>query len=337
MDPLFESTEEGLRLRAPWRLLIQLTLFLVSLYFLSNSLKAGWSIIEPGTGNPTSVAATAESPAASLISALSYLGAALLSVWVAGRFLDRRPFKDFGFHLGAGWFVDLFFGVVLGGLLMTGIFLVELGLGWVSVTGTFQPLKTGGPFLVGLLVPVCRFVCVGIEEELVYRGYWLRNLAESLNLPYIGARGAVLLAWGLSSIYFGLVHIQSPGVTPLSIFIIMFAGLMLGLGYALTGELAIPIGLHFAWNFFESNVFGLTAYSTGPKFIATKTGDSTLWTGGNFGPEAGLLGVAAILFGCLSVTLWVRLRHGKVSVHTSIAEPQKPLLPNGSGPDQTSN
>ena len=43
-----------------------------------------------------------------------------------------------------------------------------------------------------------------------------------------------------------------------------------------------------------------------------------------FGPEAGLLDPAATLSGILLIMLWVRLRKGKVAIHTPLAEPPKP-------------
>ena len=89
----------------------------------------------------------ADSPAIPLASGVAGLVGALLSVWLAGRFLDRRAFSDFGFHLGAGWWLDLLFGMALGALLITTIFFVELGLGWVEVVGAFETFGTNGSFL----------------------------------------------------------------------------------------------------------------------------------------------------------------------------------------------
>ena len=62
--------------------------------------------------------------------------------------------------------------------------------------------------------------------------------------------------------------------------------------------------------------------------MSTDQGGPELWTGGPFGPEAGLLSPVAIILGCLLIALWVRLRNGKVAVHTPIAEgPQQPSDP----------
>ena len=105
-----------------------------------------------------------------LVSSVASLLAALVAVWAGGRFLDRRRLRDFGLPQGRGWWLDLGFGLALGAALMTVIFIVELGMGWVSVTGGFQTGRTrGAPFWLAILGPVALFVSVGIYEELLFR------------------------------------------------------------------------------------------------------------------------------------------------------------------------
>ena len=168
------------------------------------------------------------------------------------------------------------------------------------------------------------FLCVGIYEELLSRGYQLKNMAEGLNYPGIGPRGAILLAWILSSSVFGLAHLANPGSTLVSTVNIAFAGLLLGVGYVLTGSLAIPIGLHITWNFFQGNVFGFPVSGMddiGATFFEISQGGPTSITGGAFGPEAGLVDIISSVVGSFLIVLWVRFRSGKATLETSIAEP----------------
>ena len=324
MRPFFD---EGTgRLRAPWRLLLQYLAFTVAVPLFAKLLAGAFLLAGIGAGS-SSTSALAGSPLLPVIGGVAGLGGALLSVWLAGRFLDRRPFADFGFHLSGGWWLDLLFGMALGALLMTTVFLVQSCLGWVTVTGSFESLVPGAPFWLAVLAPATLFVCVGFYEELVSRGYQLRNAAEGLNTSSLGPRGAVLLAWALSSAFFGYMHAANPNATILSTANVALAGLMLGCGYVLTGELAIPIGLHFTWNFFQGTVFGFQVSGLrigGATFLSIEQGGPDLWTGGSFGPEGGLLAPAAMALGILLTALWVRLRRGRVAVHAPIAKGPKP-------------
>jgi hypothetical protein len=323
--------EEGTgRFRALWRLGFQYWIYKVAVPLFANLLVIGWLLFRSGAEGASGgldASVLAGSPVLSLIGSVAGLAGAVLSVWLAVRFLDRRPFGDLGFRLDRGWWLDLAFGMALGALLMTMIFLVESGLGWISVAGSFETPGTGAPFALAILLPVAAFVCVGFSEETVSRGYQLRNAAEGLNYPILGPRGAVLVAWALSSIFFGALHAGNPNATPLSTFNIVLAGLMLGFGYVLSGQLAIPIGLHFSWNFFQNAVYGLpvSGFETiGASFLSTEQSGPDLWTGGPFGPEGGLLGPAAMLLGVLLTALWARLRTGKLSLHLPIAEGRRP-------------
>ena len=330
MDPLFE--EGSGRLRALWRLLVQYLAYKVLVPLLVNLLAIAWLLVRSGREIGASGELDASTLSGTLVLPLlggtATLIGVLLSVWLAGRFLDRRPFADFGFHVSGGWWLDLCFGMTLGALLMSAIFLVELGFGWITVTSEFRSLMPGTPFALAMLLPTTLFVCGGIYEELLFRGYQLRNAAEGLNLPVMGPRKAVILAWILSSAFFGYLHANNPNATLLSTFNVALAGLMLGFGYVLTGELAIPIGLHITWNLFQGGVFGLPVSGNAPlgaSVLSTDQGGPELWTGGPFGPEAGLLGPAAMILGCLLMALWVRLRNGKVAIHTPIAEGPQPI------------
>src|SRR5215210_4278949 len=158
----------GGRVRALWRLAIQYIAFRVLVMLLFNVFVVALVFVVSGGGSGASGAAG--SPAIPLASGAAGLLGALLTMWLAGRFLDRRPFSDFGFHLGGGWWLDLLFGMVLGALLISAIFFVELGLGWVTVVGAFETFGSGVPFVLSVLLPVAMYLCVGFYEETVFRG-----------------------------------------------------------------------------------------------------------------------------------------------------------------------
>lgn len=323
---LFWNSSEG-RVRAFWRLLAQFILFVVAVVFfgvLTFAISAALLFARSGGAslnitNPSAVAsALAGSPLLMFLNVIASLLAVVISVGLAIRFLDHRPFADLGFHFDGDWWLDFAFGLGLGGLLMVGIFVTELAFGWVTITNTLDPGYTGLPFGQGIMMGLLSFIAVGIYEEMLARGYQLRNLAEGLNFRGIGPNGALALAWLISSAIFGLLHAGNPNATFISTLNLLVAGLFLGLGFVLTGELAIPIGLHITWNFFEGDVFGFPVSGLAPsaRFIAIVQNGPEAWTGGPFGPEAGIVGIAATLIGGLLTLLWVRCRRGRLALCT---------------------
>ena len=327
-NPFWNAEER--RLRALWRLLLQVVLFFVlsgavtgvaMLAALALAIASGQpmpSPADPSFAQEMTELSVPNSFGGVLLTVTSFLSVAL-SVWVSGRWLDRRPLADFGLHLSPRWWADLGFGLALGALLMVGIFVVELAAGWVTITGTLQSL--GNPFGLAILLALVRFIGVGIQEEMFSRGYHLRNLAEGFNLPFVGPRGALLLGYAGSSAIFGLLHAWNPNASIVSTINLVIAGLFLGLGYVLTGELAIPIGVHITWNFFQGNVFGfpVSGGASSTTFIAIQQGGPEIWTGGTFGPEAGLLGLLAIAVGSLLTVIWVQRQVGRAELQDHIA------------------
>ncbi len=303
MPSLFRNPDDH-RLRALWRLLAVPALTMAGV----------WALTPPMHG--------LLGPPLGLRFAL--LGGFTGAVWLGGRYLDRRPFRAFGFHRDRRWWPDFGFGLGLGMLLMAGLFGMEYALGWVTVTATYQAADAFGP---SLFVAFVSFACVGFYEELLFRGYLVRNLAEGFHGPRLDAHRAVIAAWGVSSVLFGVAHALNPNASPVSTLNIAGAGLFLGLGYVLTGELALPIGLHIAWNFAQGNVFGFPV-SGGSDFAAQvlviRQGGPDVWTGGAFGPEAGLLGLAAMAVGSLLTLWWVRRSHGRLHWHAALAEAPPP-------------
>jgi len=326
MVKLFWNSQER-RLRAFWRVVAQSLLgtggTLVagiiggSLYFIGAMVVE--QLFGSGSALDISIEEVVQSPGFNVMVGVVSLLATLVSVWLVGHFLDRRRFSDFGFHLNGRWVLDLGFGLFLGAILMAGIFAVEWWMGWIEPVVAFNMQPA---YLLQLAAQLLLFLCVGIYEELSSRGYQLRNLAEGFNLPALGKRGAILIAWIVTSAWFGFLHAGNPNATIVSTLNLVIAGLFLGLGYVLTGELAIPIGLHITWNLFQGTVFGfpVSGGAFGDSVIAIQQGGPAFWTGGAFGPEAGLSGILATIAGGILTVLWVRLSRGQVALQASLTE-----------------
>ncbi len=310
---LFWNNEQA-RLRAGHRIILQLTAFFIimkSLFFL---LGFQGKI----TGNTSLWVFLA-------IGAIR-LFRVLISVPLAGRFLDHRPFADFGIRITKDWLKDLGFGMGLGILLMSSVFIIEFFAGWVSISETLHTANPGQPFILSIIVFFILFVCVGFSEELFYRGYHLTNLAEGLNFKTVGPKNSIILAATLSSVLFGIFHMGSPNAGLVSTINIILWGGLFSLPYILTGSLAIPIGIHITWNFFQGNVFGFPVsgaafVSEAVTFFSIKQSGPEIWTGGAFGPEAGLLNFFALIAGIFIIAGWIKFRQGGLKIFIPIAEP----------------
>jgi hypothetical protein len=248
-------------------------------------------------------------------------------VLVGALALDRRRVRDYGLGIDRDWAVDCAFGMALGVGLVSGIVAVEVAAGWLTLTGPADPSHSGGAAATGvdgptaILTALGLFVLVGVYEELLARGYLLTNLAEGL--ASLGTRPAVALATLASSGAFGAVHAGNPNATLVSTLSVSFAGVVLAVGYLLTGELAIPVGFHVTWNATLGVGYGLPVSGVvlPASILSSRVDGPTGLTGGSFGPEAGLLGVAALLVGVATILAYVRLRYGRVGLDPSVADP----------------
>jgi uncharacterized protein len=317
MKDLFWNPREA-RLRAGWRLVL----------FVVASGVASAALSGPGRRVLGRLLPVVYANVVEVVVLVLLIGGFL---WMAARWLDRRRFIDYGFHLSRAWWLDLGFGLALGLFLMAGVYALALAIGWVKVTGALLS-PPGRPFVAAILADVVLVVGIAVWEEMVFRGYLIKNLAEGLYSKIIGARWATVIAILIPSLLFGWLHSSEANATTLSTINTMIFGVVFGAAYALTGELALPIGLHFAWDFVQA--FGLGRRGDAPglgAFLVVVEGDSAarLWTGWPFTVEGGLLGTGALVVGLLLIAAWVRLRRGSVRLDPSLVQPpiQTPATP----------
>ena len=134
---VFWNSEEG-RLRAGWRVLV----------FWIAAIVFGLPLLRLRDAVPSVLLADVYRNAAE---AAIYLFLIWVLLLVASRLLDRRPVADYGFHLDETWWLDLGFGAALGAMLMVAMFVLELAMGWIRVTGTFATADPGLPFAPAIL------------------------------------------------------------------------------------------------------------------------------------------------------------------------------------------
>lgn len=299
------------RLRTPWRLLVAFVLLVAVEAVVAGAFAAVGLAPVPGAASGPGLAA--------VLLALTANGVAVAAaVLLAGRYLDHRVVGDLGLAIDGVWWRDLGAGAALGVGLVGAAYAAGLGLG--VYRATVDPAAPGGLALPAWLALVAAtMVAVGVSEELLLRGYLLSNLAEGF-AALVGRRVAVAAALSVSSVAFGLLHCPNPGSTSLGIVTVTLAGVMLGLGFVATGRLALPVGLHVTWNLAHVLLgVPVSGLEVGVRLLETETAGPALVHGGEFGPEGGLLGLAATLLGCLAVVGYGRLT-GR-GFHGGVAEP----------------
>ena len=283
---IFLSPEEP-RLRAGWRLAIHtlgynLLLICVAIPFSIPILMMGIS------------------PQNLLLNQAIALFAITPSVFLARHFLDKRSLASMGLKLDIQVLVDILAGIVITFFMMGLIYLMEWWVGWLSFDGFAWQMDEISTVISNTFLYLGVFILVGWNEELLFRGYRLQNIADGLN-PL----------WGvlLSSLWFGIAHLGNPN-TEAKFFVasgILLAGIFLAYGYISTKQLWLPIGLHIGWNFFEGVGFGFPVSGLDIYRLTriTITGPD-LWTGGGFGPEAGLVLLPGLILGAVLVFVYSR-------------------------------
>lgn len=270
MNRLFISPDER-RLRAGWRLLAQLSLFGI---FAVASVLIVFPLLNDGA-------------AAALGRETVQLLAIAIPVYLARRFIDRRSFISLGLVWDAQARRDLLAGLGIAGATVSLLFLSYWALGWSRLEGFAWQTQRLPAFFGSLLVALVLLLMSGWGEELMARGYWLQNLEEGLTSVW-----AVLI----SSALFSLSHFRNPGFGWIPFLGLFVGGFDLAYGYLRTRRLWLPVGLHVGWNFFEGVVYGfpLSGLSDAPQLIIQSVQGPAIWTGGSFGPEAGLLMLPAV-------------------------------------------
>ncbi|GCF10707.1 CPBP family intramembrane glutamic endopeptidase [Dictyobacter arantiisoli] len=233
--------------------------------------------------------------------------------------LEHRSLADVGFARQQ-WLRQTVLGFTLGGALMTVVILVLTITGAYHITGAdgfaivecvfltialalltllFTRSSKIGFFhyvlfillLVGFIsTSVTMLILIGgaVQEELIFRGLIFRRLERSFGS---------WIALGVSAILFGFAHLLNPNGSLIgALGIAITGGILSAIIYILTRSLWWAIGVHLGWNYFEGPFFGaqLSGHSlSGGVFSSTLTGP-VVWSGGSFGPEAGLASIILI-------------------------------------------
>jgi membrane protease YdiL (CAAX protease family) len=189
------------------------------------------------------------------------------------RVIERREVKELS---AEGAPAELGLGALIGAGVMTAAVTLLWLAGMYEVEAVRSPMVTGAVLAASIQA--------GYIEEVMFRGVIFRITEEGLGSWW---------ALAISSALFGLAHIGNPNATWLSAAAIMIeAGILLGATYMLTQRLWAVMGMHFAWNYTQGGVFGISVSGTDVQgMLVSRLSGPEILTGGAFGIEASLLTV----------------------------------------------
>lgn len=213
--------------------------------------------------------------------------AALLATWVMMSGVESRTPAALGLVFGSPLIREGLRGLAIGLTLIGAVVGAMAIVGWARPSGV---ASTGGTSVVALADVTALLLVAAFVEELVFRGYAFQVIAR--------ARGPGA-AVGSTATVFAVLHAANPGVSWTALVNTLLAGILLGILYWRTLSLWLVTGAHFAWNWAMGVAAGLpvSGLDVGRPLARWTVNGPTLWTGGAYGPEAGLLLTMAALAG----------------------------------------
>ncbi|MBP3506064.1 MAG: CPBP family intramembrane metalloprotease [Lachnospiraceae bacterium] len=169
---------------------------------------------------------------------------------------------------------NLLLGFTIGGLFIVCV---------IGVLALFGVYRIGAISIdwIGLILNFAMFSIVAVSEEIIFRGLLFRMIND---------RFSTILAFIISSLLFGIIHLTTVDfLTAMAISV--EAGFMLAAAYKLWNNLWVPIGIHWAWNFFLGPIFGVgvSGISQDACVIIPKITGPYILTGGDNGFEGSIV------------------------------------------------
>ncbi|HTR20891.1 MAG TPA: CPBP family intramembrane glutamic endopeptidase [Gemmatimonadales bacterium] len=220
----------------------------------------------------------------------------LVATTVVGRWWNRHRWARMGWRgswsAPSAWVRGTGIGIAMA--------IVAVGLAALLGGASVHHTPTQGAWLAAVAPVFIGLLLAALSEELMFRGYPLRRLADAVTPPAATA----LLALG-----FGLVHVGNPNATVGSTVNVMLAGVFLSLAFFSRRGMPLAWGLHLGWNaglalLLDAPVSGYVFHIPGVMYTP---GPHPWLDGGAFGPEGGLVATVTLLAGCAAV-LGERLR-----------------------------
>lgn len=220
-------------------------------------------------------------------SAISIILAAFLLV----TFIDKRPFVSLGFDPKY-----IFHDVILG--ISIGLFWLAISLGVLVLMGWALPQRSNPISYPLLIMGSVALLLNAVTQEILVRSYIFQTVQS-----HFGVAVAVVV----SSLIFAALHagvIKNSWIAALNV---LGAGVLFGIAYATSGNLWLPIAIHFAWNVVLGPILGLSISGQNPfrvNWQFFRMEGPSIFTGGTFGLEGSIIVTATTILAIIG-TIWL--------------------------------
>lgn len=236
------------------------------------------------------IVAMSESSIVLLVLTLITTAASIGGYFIYVKFIERRPFYTIGLRQKRRLHKYLIGGLIAIGMQMTYfVIIIVSGFGEIAKEAIVSVNGLGFGAIGIVLFALIAFLVQGASEEVMVRGWLFPVLARNYS-----ATVAIVVSSGL----FMILHLANDHISIIPLVNLFLYGLFAVL-YALNeGGLWGIFAFHSIWNWFMGNVIGLPVSGIipgGASLIETSLVGPEFITGGNFGPEGGII-VSALLF-----------------------------------------
>ncbi len=242
-----------------------------------------------------------DKPYGDVLLLLYFLGFPTAFTYFFMKFWNGLNFTSMGFKDSENAPKKFILGAFIGFCIISAFFISFYCFGYARVS-----ISAELPEMPVLLQEVFISFIIVYNEELIFRGYIFNAVRKSGLWPSLI----------VSSVTFGFAHLNNPNVNAIAIIGLIVAGFLLAVSFLIYDEIWVPIGLHFMWNFSEEKIYGMPLSGLNPEswLFRTELAGSKWITGGDFGPEGGLL---PIIIEVLVIVIISKFMIGRLSSNRS--------------------
>jgi CAAX protease family protein len=281
-------------LRAGWRLLIAVGLFVVA----ATSLRAALIRVPAIHAWLQHQIRGVITPGALLFGESITVLAVLFAAGVMAR-VEKRSFVDYGLPGGAAFGKRFWQGLLYGFAMISLLMALIVALHGFSLGG--WALTLGAAVRYAALY-VLGFLLVAVFEEFSFRGYMQATLGSGIGFwP-----AAVILA-----LAFGSIHLHNPGEARYGALMAGSFGLLAAFSLRRTGSIWFAIGMHAAWDWGETYFYSVpdSGFVAKGHLLNSSFHGPNWLTGGTAGPEASVFAFVVLALSAAAVHYLFPAKH----------------------------